>query len=148
MAHSIHVSYLLIFLNWDFAQEINCALYTDRSILFVKMRRISCCSFWVIFMMESSDSWWPKHHFNIILEHKNPHVFVITVPLDTVKVVCAWRYLQQYFSNTICGLSFIGGTNLSIRRKPLTCSNHWQTWSHKVVSTTPHHNLIAQGCIE
>jgi hypothetical protein len=44
-------------------------------MLFVKMRRISCCSFWVIFMIERSDSWWPKHHFNIILEHKNPCLF-------------------------------------------------------------------------
>jgi hypothetical protein len=38
-------------------------------------------------------------------------------------------------------VSFIGGENWSTRRKPLT--NHWQTLSHDVVSSTPNEEFLS-----
>jgi hypothetical protein len=47
---------------------------------------------------------------------------------------------QQYFSY-IVAVSFIDGENRSTLRKPSTCrkSLTWQTLSHNVVLSTPHH---------
>ena len=47
------------------------------------------------------------------------------------------RHFQQYCSYMVA-VSFIGGENLSTRRKPPTFrASHWQTLSHNVVSSTP-----------
>jgi hypothetical protein len=43
----------------------------------------------------------------------------------------AKHYFQQYF-NYIVTVSFTGGGN----HRPI--ASHWQTWSHNVVSSTPH----------
>ena len=50
----------------------------------------------------------------------------------------AYRHYQQYFSY-IVAVSFIGGGNWSIRRKPPTCRKSLTTLSHNVVSNTPTH---------
>jgi hypothetical protein len=48
------------------------------------------------------------------------------------------RPFQQYFSH-IVAVSFTGWGNRCTRRKPPTCTIHWQTLSHNVVSNTPPH---------
>ena len=47
----------------------------------------------------------------------------------------------------IVAVSFIGGGNWSGWRKPLTCTSHWQTLSHNVVSSTPCLNRIRMHSI-
>ena len=58
------------------------------------------------------------------------------------------RPFQQYFSH-IVAVSFIGWGNRSTRRKPPTCTIHWQTLSHNVVSNTPPHeqDSNSQQCL-
>ena len=50
-------------------------------------------------------------------------------------------HLQQYFGY-IVAVGFIGGGN---RRKPLAAESHWQSLSHNVVSSAPHHERDCTG---
>ena len=45
----------------------------------------------------------------------------------------------NHISVTCGGQFFIGAGNRSTRKKPPTCRNHGQTFSHKVVLNTPRH---------
>jgi len=46
--------------------------------------------------------------------------------------VIVWRHVQQYFS-------YIGGGNRSTQRNHWPAAGQWQTLSHDVVSSIPHH---------